>query len=85
MPIYGYIHQDENERFNMFDIPGFFVPDFSLQVSFRGMDDLQVIQSLLIKSYFMGATWDIVGRLASHHVFLSLNLKSALLVSTSKE
>ena len=69
----------------MLDIPGFFLPDFSFQVSSKEMDDLQVIQSLLIKSYFMGATWDIVGRLASHHVFLSLNLKSTLLVSTSKE
>ena len=50
------------------------LPCFSFKFFLGGIDDLQVIQSLVIKSYFMVATWDIVGRSpapASHFAFFN--------------
>ena len=48
-----------------------FIGRFFFESFFWGIDDLQVIQSLVIKSYFMTATWDIVGRVPPHFTFFN--------------
>ena len=53
-----------------------FIGRFFFQSFFWGIDDLQVIQSLVIKSYFMTPTWDIVGSPRPTFTFLNILLKS---------
>ena len=59
---------------SMASLASLFIAMFFFQSFLGGIDDLQVIQSLVIKSYFMVATWDIVGRSpapASHFAFFN--------------